>query len=61
MKSIALSAALLFSAIMPLSTAVAAPAPVSANQSLIEYLGEVEIGGEPYDVYLITPLGGGWY
>jgi hypothetical protein len=67
MKSIALSAALLLSAVMPLSTAVAAPAPApapvaaAANQSMIEYLGEVEIGGDIYDVYLVTDLGGGWY
>jgi hypothetical protein len=61
MKSIALSAALLFSAIMPLSTAVAAPAPVAADQSMIEYLGSFEAGGDVYDVFLVTDLGGGWY
>lgn len=61
MKSIALSAALLFSAVMPLSTAVAAPAPVAANQSMVEYLGELTIGGTTYDVFLVTDLGGGWY
>ena len=60
MKSIALSAALLFSAITPLSTAVAAPAPVAAaSQSVITYLGEVEIDGEIYDVYLVESYGGG--
>jgi hypothetical protein len=61
MKSIALSAALLFSAIMPLSAAVAAPAPVAASQSMVEYLGPATIGGVEYDVYLVTDLGGGWY
>jgi hypothetical protein len=61
MKRIALSAALLFSAIMPISTAVAAPAPAAATQSMVEYLGEISIGGEIYDVYLVTDLGGGWY
>ncbi len=61
MKSIALSAALLFSAIMPLSTAVAAPAPVAASQSMVEYLGSFEYGGDTYDVFLVTDLGGGWY
>ena len=60
MKSIALSAALLFSAVTPLSTAVAAPAPVTAaSQSIITYLGEVEIDGEIYDVYLVESYGGG--
>ncbi len=61
MKSIALSAALLLSAIMPLSTAVAAPAPVAANQSMVEYLGSFDYGGNTYDVFLVTDLGGGWY
>ncbi|HEX8623618.1 MAG TPA: hypothetical protein VF782_00925 [Allosphingosinicella sp.] len=63
MKSIALSAALLFSAITPLSTAVAAPAPapVAATQSMVEYLGSFEYGGNTYDVFLVTDLGGGWY
>ncbi len=61
MKSIALSAALLFSAIMPLSTAVAAPAPVAASQSSVTYLGSFESGGVIYDVFLLEDLGGGWY
>ncbi|HEX8308617.1 MAG TPA: hypothetical protein VF645_09395 [Allosphingosinicella sp.] len=60
MKSIALCAALLFSAVAPLSTAVAAPAPVAAaNQSVITYLGTVEIDGELYDVFLVESYGGG--
>jgi hypothetical protein len=61
MKRIALSAALLFSAIMPISAAVAAPTPTAASQSLVEYLGDVSIGGEVYEVYRVTSLGGGWY
>lgn len=61
MKSIALSAALLFSAIMPISTAVAAPAPVAAAQSYVEYLGSFESGGVIYDVFYVEDLGGGWY
>ena len=63
MKRIALSAALLLSAIMPISTAVAAPAPApaAATQSYVEYLGSVEIGGVVYDVFYVEDLGGGWY
>ena len=63
MKRIALSAALLLSAIMPISTAVAAPAPapVAATQSYVEYLGSVEMGGVVYDVFYVEDLGGGWY
>lgn len=63
MKSIALSAALLFSAVMPLSTAVAAaPAPVAAEQSYVEYVGSfTTTRGETYDVYYVEDLGGGWY
>jgi len=62
MKSIALSAALLFSAIMPISTAVAAPAPAAAQQSYVEYVGSFTTSrGETYDVYYVEDLGGGWY
>ena len=62
MKSIALSAALLVSAIMPLSMAAAAPAPVAANQSYVEYVGSFTTSrGETYDVFYVEDLGGGWY
>jgi hypothetical protein len=61
MKSIAISAALALSAIMPLSTAVAAPAPAAAAQSYVEYLGSFEYGGNTYDVFYVEDLGGGWY
>ncbi len=61
MKRIAISAAMLLSAIMPISTAVAAPAPVAATQSYVEYLGSVSIGGVVYDVFYVEDLGGGWY
>lgn len=61
MKRIALSAAVLFSAMMPLATAHAAPVTTAASQSSIEYLGDVSIGGDTYEVYLVTDLGGGWY
>jgi hypothetical protein len=62
MKSIALSAAILFSAVMPLSTAVAAPAPVAAAQSYVEYVGSfTTTRGETYDVFYVEDLGGGWY
>lgn len=62
MKSIALSAALLFSAIMPLSTAVAAPAPVAAAQSYVEYLGTFTTpDGTQTHFFYVMDLGGGWY
>lgn len=68
MKKIALSAAILFSAIMPISTAVAAPAPapvaapVAAEQSYVEYVGSfTTVGGVTYDVFYVEDLGGGWY
>lgn len=61
MKRIVLAASLLFSTMMPFAAAHATPTPAAATQSLVEYLGEVSIGGETYDVYLVTDLGGGWY
>lgn len=62
MKNIALSAALLFSAILPLSTASAAPAPVAAAQSYVEYVGSFTTsGGVRYDVFYVEDLGDGWY
>ena len=61
MKRIVLAASLLFSTVVPFATAHAEPVPAAASQSLVEYLGEVSIGGETYDVYLVTDLGGGWY
>lgn len=62
MKSIALSAALLFSAILPISTAVAAPAPVAAQQSYIEYVGSFTTSrGETFDVFYVEDLGDGWF
>ncbi|MET1112924.1 MAG: hypothetical protein ABWX67_15515 [Allosphingosinicella sp.] len=62
MKSIALAATLLFSAVMPLSTAVAAPAPVAAQQSYVEYVGSFTTrDGVTYDVFYVEDLGDGWY
>ncbi|UUL83172.1 hypothetical protein [Sphingomonas qomolangmaensis] len=61
MRRIVLAASLLFSTVMPFTTAHAAPAAVEAKQSLVEYLGSFESGGVTYDVYLVTDFGGGVY
>ncbi len=61
MKRIMLAASLVFSAVLPVTAAQAAPAAVEAKHSYVEYIGSFESGGEIYDVYEVTDLGGGYY
>jgi len=61
MKRIMLAASLVVSAVLPFTAAHAAPAAVEAKHSYVEYIGSFESGGEIYDVYEVTDLGGGYY
>ncbi len=61
MKRIVLAASLAFSSVLPFAAAHAAPTAVDAKHSYVEYIGSFESGGEIYDVYQVTDLGGGYY
>lgn len=43
------------------AAAQAAPAAVENKHSYVEYIGSFESGGQVYDVYEVTDLGGGYY